>query len=374
MKPLKLFLLPILICLVELSGFGATIQWYSDQPATTTLHDTDIIAVEVTGPQGYKSVTFLSIKNWLGTNGASTQIITNLITQNLYSSNAYFTNVTVVNEFHGKTVFNETSYTTNLFVTTINTNFVLYSTNIYNADTYVSNYFNTNVFLDTYVSNFFQTNQIFYSTNLYLTEVSTTNFLEYITNSYISNFWNTNIYVNDTYVSNYFTTNYYPLIEITSNYTFNVAWPLTNATLWGTTTFAPTNGTTGGSISMYSNNVEMITLNAAGGSVSASTVWFSTNLWAGPTNTLPMNLEDQFYLTSTDCSITNIGSLPTTGKSAGVILTISNSTAANVLIRFPSTLAFPERTNSMVLSNASQGMLSIRWHPRAGTNGIWRQW
>ena len=411
------------------TGIGATIQWYSQQPVKTSLNDTDIIAVEVTGPQGYRSVTFLTIKNWLGTNGATTQYITNLVTQNLYTSNAYVTNLTVFNEFNGKTtittnlyvdyitnnyayitnltvnngyitnlyvdyitnntsyitnlyndylyttnLFVTTEYVTNLFVTTINTNFVLYSTNIYNADSYVSNYFTTNVFNDTYVSNFFQTNQIFYQTNLYLTYVSTTNFIDYITNTYVSNFWNTNIYVTDNYVSNYFVTNYNPLIQITSNYTFNVAWPLTNATLYGTTTFSPVSGTEAGRISLRDGGVEKISLTASNGSITANTVLFKTNAWAGPTNNWPMmSGEEQYYVTYTDVNITNFSSLPPTGYGWNGLLVISNAASTNITWRFLSTLGIPERTTSVTVSNASKGMMSGKWSPATGTNGVFRQ-
>ena len=406
---MKKFLSLILISLMAFTSFGATIQWYSQQPVTTTPRDGDVMVLETTGPQGYKSFTLLTLKTWMGTNGPSIQYITNLFIENIYGSNAYFTNVTVLNEFHGKVSFTSNSYVTNLFVTTNYndysfttnlyatteyvtnlyatteivtnlfisqnfTNFYLYSTNIYNADTYVSNYFTTNVFNDTYMSNFFLTNLIFYQTNLYLTQVSTTNYLSYITNQYVSNFYNTNIFVNNSYVSNYFTTNYNPLIQYISNYTFNVAWPLTNATLYGTTTFSPITGTQAGFISMQSGGVETISLAASNAAVSAKVFWFKTNSWAGPTNNLPMNLEDQYYTATGDVSITNLISLPTTGYSAGVLLSITNSAATNITWRFPSNIIIPERTNAVVISNSSKGIFSFRYSPVGpSTNGVYRQ-
>ncbi len=322
----------------------------------------------------FQGNTFLS--NYFNTNIFTEQFVSNYYVTNLFTNTQQIT----TNQFTYNTYTNvefitvSNAYFTNLFISQNFTNFVLYSTNIYNADTFVSNYFTTNVFQDTFMSNYFITNQIFYETNLYLTYVSTTNFLSYITNEYVSNFFNTNIYVNNSYVSNFYTTNYNPLIQITSNYTYNVSAPLTNATLYGVTTFSPTNGTSGGSIIMYSNGVAKIALDASGGSVSASVVWFKTNSWSGPTNNLPMNLEDQYYTTATDVNITNLNNLPTTGYSAGVLLSVTNSSAANIVLRFPSSIVIPERTNAVVVSNASVGMLSIKYTPVGPrTQAVYRQ-
>ena len=60
------------------TSFGATIQWYSQQPVTTTIRDADIMVLETTGPQGYKSFSILSLKDKFATNGAPNQYITNL--------------------------------------------------------------------------------------------------------------------------------------------------------------------------------------------------------------------------------------------------------------------------------------------------------
>ncbi len=241
------------------------------------------------------------------------------------------------------------AYFTNLFISQNFTNFYLYSTNIYNADNTVSNYFTTNVFNDTYVSNFFVTNQIFYQTNQYLTYVSTTNFLSYITNQYISNFWNTNIYVNNSYVSNYFTTNYNPLITVISNYTYNVAWPLTNATLYGTTTFAPISGTTPG------------------------VIYFQSAVWSGPTNTLPCTAQEYTYTATSDISMTGLSSIPASPYTFSTIIIVTNSASTNITWRFPATWSIPERTSSVTVSNATRGAFSFHYSPIVGSNGVYRQ-
>ncbi len=319
-------------------------------------------------------LTNLTVTNFYGgdtyvSNFFNTNVFTvNQTVSNFFATNLYTDIQVITTNFYGYTtnlfvenVTNNYLITTNLFIDNRTTNFLLFSTNIVNNNSYVSNYFTTNVFQNSYMSNFFLTNQVFYQTNLYLSYIVTTNYLTYISNQFVSNFFTTNIFATDNFVSNYFVTNFNSLVEVTSNYVYNIAWPLTNATLWGTTTFSPTNGTSGGSISMYSNNVEMITLNASGGYISGNTVFFRTNSWAGPTNTLPMNVEDQFYLTSVP------------GLSAAVILTISNASGSNVSWRLPSTVAIPERTSLVTISNGSQGVLSIRYHPSAGTNAVYRQ-
>jgi len=469
------------MCIVAVTGIGATIQWYSQQPVTTTFKNSDVIVLETTGPQGYKSFTLLSLKGEFGTNGVSYQYITNLTVlnefhgktsfnsnlyvtnlflitatsnyylfdtniynnntyvsnyfvtnvinnaavsnaffTNFYLTNLYLTNLTVTNYYQGSTFLSEyfntniyinefvsnyyvtnlftnvqqittnlitqntitnitlltvsNAYFTNLFISQNFTNFYLYNTNIYNADTFVSNYFTTNVFQNTYMSNFFLTNLIFYDTNYYVTYVSTTNFLSYITNNFVSNFFNTNIFVNNSYVSNYFTTNYNPLIQYISNYTFNVAWPLTNATLYGTTTFSPVSGTAAGRVSLLSSGVETISLAASNGAIAANAAWFKTNLWSGPTNNLPMNAQDQYYTTSTDINITNLNNLPPAGYGANVLLSVSNSSAANIVWRFPSTIKIPENTNAVVVSNGTYGELSLKYSPVGPhTQAVYRQ-
>ncbi len=334
---------------------------------------TNLYLTNLTVTNYFSGNTFIS--NYFNTNVFTESFVSNYYVTNLFTT----TQEIITNLFTYNTITNvqfltvSNAYITNLFATQITTNFVLYSTNIYNADTTVSNYFTTNVFNNTYMSNFFITNQLFYQTNLYLTQINNTNYLSYISNEFVSNFFQTNIFVDNNYVSNYFTTNYNPLITIISNYTYNVAWPLTNATLYGTTTFSPVTGTQAGYISLQSGGVETIGLAASNAAIAATTFWLKTNLWAGPSAVLPMNQEDQFYLTSANCTITGIGSLPSTGRSAGVILTLSNSSAANVTLTLPATVVLPERVSVVTLSNASQGMLSIRYHPRAGTNAVWRQ-
>ncbi len=334
---------------------------------------TNLYLTNLTVTNYYQGNTFLS--NYFNTN-----IYTQSFVSNYYVTNL-FTNVQQIttNQFTYNTITNvnfmtvSNAYITNLFISQITTNFVLYSTNIYNTDTTVSNYFTTNVFNNTYMSNFFLTNQVFYVTNLYLTNINVTNYLSYISNTFVSNFFNTNIFVNNSYVSNFYTTNYNPLITVTSNYIYNVAWPLTNATLYGTTTFSPVSGSAAGRIGIFSAGVETISLAASNAAIAGGVFWFKTNSWAGPTNNLPMNLEDQYYIATSDVSVTNLNNLPTAGYSSGVVLSITNSASTNITLRFPASIVIPERTASVTISNGSGGIFSIKYSPVRGTNGVYRQ-
>lgn len=90
-------------------------------------------------------------------------------------------------------------------VTIITTNNVVYGSNYYYNNTYVSNFFETNILNNTVVSNYFF--DFIYYTNIYQTNVTVNQYVS--SDTYVSNFITTNIY-NDTYTSNYFTTNLFP--------------------------------------------------------------------------------------------------------------------------------------------------------------------
>ena len=97
-------------------------------------------------------------------------------------------------------------------------------------------------------------------------------------------------------------------------------------------------------------------------------------LWEGPTNTVDTSASDYYYVASSDCKITGMSPyiIDATHGWSG-LLTITNSRSTNILLRFPSSIVIPERTNAVVISNASQGMISLKWSHRSGTNGVYRQ-
>lgn len=267
---------------------------------------------------------------------------------------------------------------------TITTNFYFYSTNLYEGDTHVSNYFTTNVFNDTYASNFFNTN--YYITNVWNTNIWATNI--YVTDNYISNFWMTNINVNDTYVSNYFTTNNYSYT--TNFFTTNNFYTITNVdfitvsnayitNLWTTnaTIYNITNQTLVSSniftTNLYTTNITaqkvFVTQVFSGDTTATNGFYVVTNYFAGPTNTLDLRYQDQYYAASTPVSITGF-----TSKSnhlvMSVILTITNASGSNITVYFPNGITPTNLLSGFVITNGYQGAISLRHHPLAGTNAV----
>ena len=145
-----------------------------------------------------------------------------------------------------------------------------------------------------------------------------------------------------------------------------------NATLYGVTTFSPISGTVPGRISLLLSGVEAVSLVASNSSMTANTVFFRTNAWSGPTNAIDMNVEDQGYASYTPCSITGLINRSNTVVQS-VMLTLTNRSSTNWLLTLSGGLVIPQRTNQVTISNASQGMISIRYHPTFGSNGVYRQ-
>ncbi len=283
----KRFLPLLAVCLVALTAFGATVQWYSQQPVTTALKNTDVVVLETTGPQGYKSFTLLTLRNFIGTNPPAVTIVNVSITTNAYIS--YLTN--------------NYQYVTNQFVTF---SFVTNLTAVNNSLTFI-------------------TNNILYSTNIFVTNAS----LTFITNN---TFWSTNATINN--ITNQNTT---------VQNTFNVNGKAT-LTVVNTLATTATNG-----------------------------FFVLTNSWSGgPTGTVDLSYSDQGYRTLTPLSITGFINTSNTVVES-VVLSVTNAASTNILLTLPSGLRIPERTNQVAVSNASVGILSIRYHPAFGTNGVYRQ-
>lgn len=308
-------------------------------------------------------------------------IITNLTIINLTNNYAYITNLTVETNYvdlsHVKN-----AYITNLYLQAWTTNYYLFSTNLYISNTvnntYVSNYFYTNAFLDTYISNYFNTNVYNYVTNLYhfSTNLTVTNF--FLTDNYVSNYFMTNIFVTDNDVSNFFTTNIYNTINISSNYFYEYSMNMTNPVFFGNVWVDGYAGNPNPKLTILSPNNYFIVLDGETGDISASGInadvfrpleW----TWDGPTNSMDMWTQDQYYKTFTPCEITGFTDKPDYGHGWGGLLTITNASSTNILLTFPSGIIIPERTNQVCISNASQGMLSIKFSHQSGTNGVYRQ-
>ena len=336
----------------------------------TNFYITQNYQTNLTVTNYYQGNTFIS--NYFNTNVYNNSFVSNYYVTNLFTT---VSNVDVtVNQFTYNTYTNvsfmtvSNAYITNLFANYITTNYMVFSTNIYQGNTYVSNYFNTNVLNNNYVSNFFNTNV--YITNFPTTYITVSNYVA--PDVFVSNFFNTNIFVTDNFVSNYFVTNIFPTYTITSNFTYNVAAPLTNATLYGTTSFSPISGSVPGRISLLLGGAEAVSLVASNSSMTANTIFFRTNQWLGPTNAIDMNVEDQGYASFTACSLTGLLNRSNSVVQS-VMLTLTNKSSTNWLLTLPAGLVIPERTNQVAVSNASQLMLSLRYHPTWGSNGVARQ-
>lgn len=334
---------------------AATIQWYSQQTPSATLSDTWGIAVERTAPKAYVYSTIGTLKSHIGANyiqnlnglGTNTTFYDGLTVQGDGVADASFKLWNAAGTF-GVTIGidpglaadstvlfpssivnaitnNDTrniallgsnylarAVTTNLTVTGTGTNLFGYSdfTNVANEAILIKR--GGIIVGTTNVNTTYLTNTYLYSTNAYITILYvTTNYSDY---DYITNLIVKNLRADIAYVSNTYATN------ITIVQGFNQ----------------------------------------------------STNAWDGPTNNLPMNKMEQYYLTYTPCSITNLSSLPPSTESANVILTITNAASTNITLYLPHAGIIPERTASVTISNASEGVISVRYRPQSKTNAVFR--
>ena len=340
---------------------------------------TNINLTNLTITNLYAGDTFVS--NFFNTN----IFVNNSIVSNFFTTNLFSTTQLITTNFFNTVTNVSLAYITNLFVTQLTSNYFVFNTNIFNSNTYISNYFNTNVFNNSYVSNFFNTNV--FSTNIAISYITVTNY--YAPDTFVSNFFNTNIFVTDNFVSNYFVTNLFQTIAISSNFTYNITWPMTNATLYGTTTFSPVSGIVPGRILLSSSGVDTISLVASNGAI-ASTInnvqhifagdaivtngtFFMPHIWAGPTNPLPLFYARQYYTTWTPVSITGYS-----GKSNNVteqlLITITNAATTNVLATLCAGTMTGNWTNQYTISNASTAKIWFEYDPVSNdTNAVFRQ-
>ncbi len=195
-----------------------------------------------------------------------------------------------------------------------------------------------------------------------------------------------------------------------------MAWAQTNATLYGTTTFSPITGNQAGYISVKTgaNGTETISLNGTNGAINAGTIYLTnltagslvgagangqlittnvvlnlnkatvtnlliyqgyslaTNAWAGPSNTLPLHLGRQRYVTFTPISVTGYTSL-SNASAEPVLLAISNAASTNVLATFVGVTS-GNYTNQYTISNASTAKIWFEYDPSGpDTNLVFRQ-
>ncbi len=158
-----------------------------------------------------------------------------------------------------------------------------------------------------------------------------------------------------------FTTNFYAISSTILN--------LTNNYLYTTNVYAET---------ITNVNIRTVDLTAHKGSVVnlyvgdatfTNQIYFQTNYWSGPTNTIDLSKHDQYYATFTPMSVTGFIS-KSNSVSEGVVLTITNAASTNVSLYFPGGITPASLTSGTVVTNSTMSIFSIRYHPLAGTNAI----
>lgn len=354
----KYLLIPFALGVIALACMGAMIHEY---PATTTPGLSDFTLLDTwNGASGaYNSARLSDIRTVMFNNPTFTGTlrVNGTISTNEFGGVNVFTNVQSAFYFgglfsgdgSGLTNLNVTAtnvYTTNLYATNLYTEILVtsnaYVTNLFTTNLYTSNLFATNLFTtNLYSTNIF--NDVSYLTNIYSSNA-------YITNLYTSNLFSTNLFTTNIYASNFFTTNIYTELNVASNvFTTN----------------------------LYTTNINAKTLNVqniyAQDAAFTNGVFIFTNTWANaPTGTVDLSIEDQAFITTTDMEITGFIN-KSNYVSESVVMSITNSTAANKTMYLP-VATLPDRTASFTVSNASWGILSIRYHPAMGTNLIWKQW
>jgi hypothetical protein len=387
----------------------------------STIATNDFLIVDVhdaTSPTGYATKK-LSVAGFLQLMGLQSQatVTTNTVTNRFefYTTNVYqpaelqtvFSNwlrgITIIDGYgfypsnlYGSAVCGlsdlfRTNYLatdaalSNWFAT--NASFILanptaFGSNLFNLDNaYVSNWFNsilmtnpcpaafygsnvfaasfTNSHIDQTVSNWFATNGII-SMGAY-------------TNFAISNIWGglsnliTQLIATNAPASNYFETNlWYPTIVYSNYNTTNITvWDFGDHIFTGKVTL--TNVWIIGTNQVnYFNNTNLLV---------SQQYATHTNTWAGPSNVVDLRFGDLYYRTFTPLAITGLTNKvrDVFGMVLPVMLTITNAASSNVTLTLPDGMIIPQRTNSLTISNASQFMLSIRYHPLAGTNAIRQQ-
>lgn len=255
------------------------------------------------------------------------------------------------------------------------TNYITYASNYYAGDTYVNDYFTTNILIDNTVSNYFATNQYFTSYTIN-TNLTITNFVD--NSSYVSNFWFTNLYTTnffsaDTYVSNYFTTNIFNTTQnITTNY-YNVTTNVIVQTILEVQSNAYFYNTQFVNYSIVTN---LYVTNAYITNITANRLYVTenityvaaspvTNVWSyGPTGNIDLAKSDQYYEASGDMSVSGFSN-KSNNIAQNVLLTIK-ATGANRTIYYPNGLCDALGASSAICTNGVIREIWFRYSPSGG--------
>lgn len=186
------------------------------------------------------------------------------------------------------------------------------------------------------------------------------------TNAFISYLTNINQYVTNQYVSFSYTTNLYTVNNFLQFITNNFLYTTNFYSDYATNSYLTVQNTFNVSGKATLNVVNTLSTTATNG------FFVVTNAFSGPTNTVDLSVEDQGYQTFTPFSVTGV-----INKSNNVVQTVimsfTNGASTNVLGTLASGIVIPQRTNQVALSNNSMATLTLRYHAKFGTNGVWVQ-
>lgn len=107
-------------------------------------------------------------------------------------------------------------------------------------------------------------------------------------------------------------------------------------------------------------------------STSTNGFFVPTNVFAGPTNTVDLATPDQTYASVTPCSVTGVIN-KSNAVVENIVMTFTNTASTNWLLTLDGGIRIPQRTNQCVVSNGTMATLSLRYHPRMGTNAVFLQ-
>lgn len=284
---------------------------------------------------------------------------TNITVNNITNNFDITTNLTVVNEFRGRTTI-----TTNLFVTNSTIQFL---TNNFFYTTNVTEQFVTNQL--SYITNLygpFITNNQLYSTNIYVTNV-TANFITNNT-SYITNLYGPFITNNTLYSTNIYTTN------LTANF-------ITNNTLITTNLYVSNVFATNITVDVLTNNL-FVTSNAYVTNLYVSNIFatnitlmeaiWDTNKWNGPTNDVSFKATYQKYVTSTDMEMT--GLIDSSASNANTSVVLIDPGGATRTLYFPAqfTNYTSDGNNAYVIPKTNIALVTLFQYGNQNTNVVVR--
>jgi hypothetical protein len=343
---LKKFRVSLAVCLLAFTSLAATIVWYSDLPLTSGLSATDIIVVETSGPQGYKSANLAQVASYMISHGIWTT--------------------------DGNTIFPVTNHPVGIFYDI--------STNSGTSLPISSSLFNSS---DANISAVASINPVksggvlgpTYTGNLSLSSQNGANAATI--NAQASSM------TNRSRASILATTNGVDVWELTYNGVFAgnglVDRSMISAEAISTDAngrLIPTNSPTYTTINSTTINVSgKATLSIVNTLSTAATNGFFvfTNTWANyPTGTVDMSIQDQAFRTYTPMSITGLINRSNIVEET-VIMSVTNAADTNCLLTLAAGISLPQRTNQVAVSNASRATLTLRYHPAFGTNAVFVQ-